>query len=176
MPTGTSDLASTAHEALAQHRWQEAFDLFTRADEQGTLSGADLEALSEAAFFTANADLRLEALERAFTAVSGKNPPNVELSKEERGMAEQVFVPVSDLKAYDAAIDTVKKMEGLHDVMLFEVFNFADGRRSAYDVYEAVAAEALAAGAWQYGTVKPAAVLEALDTAAKAGAFTLRGK
>lgn len=72
MPTGTSDLAAAAHEALAQHRWQEAFDLFTRADEQGALSGADLEALSEAAFFTANADLRLEALERAFTALQAE--------------------------------------------------------------------------------------------------------
>jgi hypothetical protein len=118
----------------------------------------------------------LDSLEQAFRAIAGKNPPNVDLSREERAMAEQVFVPVADLKAYDAAIDDVKKVEGLHDVMLFEVFNFADGRRTAYDVYEAVAAEALAAGAWQYGTVKPAAVLEALQKAAKAGAYTVKGK
>src|SRR5262249_50782968 len=107
----------------------------------------------------------LDFLERAYAALAGKNPPNVELSREEHAMAEQVFVPTADLKAYDAAIDAVKKVEGLHDVMLFEVFNFADGRRTAYDVYEAVAAEALAAGAWQYGSVKPAAVLEALEKA-----------
>jgi hypothetical protein len=42
-------------------------------------------------------------------------------------------------------------------------------------VYEAVAAEALSAGAWYYGKVKPAAVLEALEQAARAGAFTVKG-
>jgi hypothetical protein len=60
--------------------------------------------------------------------------------------------------------------------MQFEVFNFADGRRTAYDVYEAVAAEALAAGAWQYGSVTAADVLEALQRAAKAGAFSVQDK
>jgi len=118
----------------------------------------------------------LDLLERAFTGIAGKNPPNPELGREERAMAGQVFVPVADLEAYDAAIDGVKGVEGLHAVMQFEVFNFADGRRTAYDVYEAVAAEALAAGAWQYGSVKPADVLEALQRAAKAGGFTVKGK
>src|SRR6185503_2326310 len=41
----------------------------------------------------------------------------------------------------------------LHPMMRFEVYNFADGKRSAWDVYEAVAAEALSAGAWYYGRV-----------------------
>ena len=89
-------------------------------------------------------------------------------------MAEQVFVPVSDLAAYDSALENTKKVEGLHPVMLFEAFNFADGRRTAYDVYEAVAAQALAAGAWHYGTVRAQDVLEALQRAAKAGAFTVK--
>jgi hypothetical protein len=43
-------------------------------------------------------------------------------------------------------------------------------------VYEAVAAEALAAGSWQYGRVSAADVLEALERGVKAGAFTLKGK
>jgi hypothetical protein len=58
--------------------------------------------------------------------------------------------------------------------MRFEVFNFADGKRSAWDVYEAVAAEALSAGAWYYGKVAAADVLDALERAAKAGAFTVK--
>jgi hypothetical protein len=58
--------------------------------------------------------------------------------------------------------------------MRFEVYNFADGRRSAYEVYESVAAEALSAGAWYYGEVSAADVLEALDRAAKAGAYTVK--
>ena len=40
-------------------------------------------------------------------------------------------------------------------MMRFEVLNFADGRRSAFEVYEAVAAEALSAGEWYYGRVTP---------------------
>jgi hypothetical protein len=59
-------------------------------------------------------------------------------------------------------------------MMQFEVYNFADGRRTAWDVYEAVAAEALSAGEWYYGQVRPADVLDALEKAARAGAFTLR--
>ena len=118
----------------------------------------------------------LDLLERACVALTGKNPPNLDLDKEERAMAETVFVPVTDLKAYDAGIHAVKKVEGLHDVMQFEAFNFSDGRRSAHEVYEAVAAEALAAGSWQYGSVKPADVLEALRRAAEAGAFSVKAK
>jgi hypothetical protein len=118
----------------------------------------------------------LDLLEHAFTALAGRNPPNLDLGKDERAMAEKFFVPVADLKAYDAGIEAVKRVEGLHSVVQFEVFNLADGHRSAYDVYEAVAAEALAAGQWQYGTVKPGDVLEALQRASQAGAFTLRGK
>ena len=53
-------------------------------------------------------------------------------------------------------------------------YTFADGRRNAWEVYEAVAAEALSAGEWYYGTVKPADVLRALEKAAEAGAFTVR--
>jgi len=38
-----------------------------------------------------------------------------------------------------------------------------------------VAGEALAAGEWYYGAVKPADVLEALERGARAGALTLKG-
>ena len=90
-------------------------------------------------------------------------------------MMAKVFVPASDIGAFKDAIDKVKPVDGLHAMMRFEVYNFADGRRNAYEVYEAVAAEALSAGEWYYGTVKPADVLEALERAAKAGAFTVKG-
>jgi class 3 adenylate cyclase len=75
MAIGTSDLPAAAHEALDRHAWDEAFGLFTRADEEGKLSGADLEALATAAFFTAHADLSLEALERAFAAYQAEGDP-----------------------------------------------------------------------------------------------------
>jgi hypothetical protein len=115
------------------------------------------------------------ALERTYTALTGQNPPNVELTGDERAMAAKVFVPVADIGTVEDALDKVKPVEGLHGMMRFETLNFADGKRNAYEVYQAVAAEALSAGDWYYGTVKPADVLEVLERAAKAGAFTMRG-
>lgn len=61
----TPDRLVAARSALARHAWQEAFDAFTAADEDTPLSGADLEALADAAFFTANIDIRDRSRERA---------------------------------------------------------------------------------------------------------------
>jgi class 3 adenylate cyclase len=54
--------------ALARHAWQEAYDQLSQADREGELPGADLEALSMAAFFAARGDAELEIKERAFRA------------------------------------------------------------------------------------------------------------
>ena len=89
-------------------------------------------------------------------------------------MAAKVFVPEPDFGAMEEALKKVKAVEGLHAHMRFEVYNFADGHRNAYEVYEAVAAEALAAGEWYYGQVRAADVLEALERAAQAGAFAVK--
>jgi hypothetical protein len=118
----------------------------------------------------------LESLEKAFVAMTGRNPPNVDLTKEEREMAAKVFAPVADIGAFKDAIDTVVPSDSLHPMMRFEVLNLADGRRSAYEVFEVVAAEALSAGEWYYGGVTPAEVLKVLEEAAKAGAYTLKGR
>lgn len=116
----------------------------------------------------------LASLEKAFGAISGKNPPNIEPSDEERAMMTKVFAPVPDIGVFEDAMEKVKPVEDLHAMMRFEVYNFADGKRSAYEVYEAVAAEALSGGEWYYGTVKAGDVLETLERAAKAGAYTLK--
>ena len=50
----------------------------------------------------------LDALERAVVAITGKNPPNLDLTKDERAMAAKVFVPLADLGAVADAIDKVK--------------------------------------------------------------------
>ena len=55
-----------ARAALERHAWQEAFDGFTAADAETALTGPDLEALAEAAFFTADVDVRERSYERAF--------------------------------------------------------------------------------------------------------------
>jgi class 3 adenylate cyclase len=64
---GSAELAA-AREALAEHRWQEAFDLLTRADGKKRLGASDLEALAQAAWFTAQPDVAVEARERGFKA------------------------------------------------------------------------------------------------------------
>ena len=89
-------------------------------------------------------------------------------------MAGKVFVPVADVGTFADAVGKTKPVAGLHAMMRFETLNFADGRRNAYEVYQAVAAEALSAGAWYYGTVAPADVLETLERAARAGAFGVK--
>lgn len=120
----------------------------------------------------------LEALERSWNALTGQNLPNVDLSAGERAMAEKVYVPLPDPAAFEAALDKLPRRAGqgppLHPMMRFEAINFADGRRSAWEVYEAVAAEALSAGEWYYGRVTPQQVSAALEAAAAGGAFTVR--
>ena len=142
------------------------------------LSGAK----GRAAAYVADATARLEAAERAdlaeldaaWLAMTGKAVPKTAETEAERPLAGRVYVPTADIGAFEDALETVKPVEGLHGMMRFEVYNFADGRRDALEVYRAVAAEALSAGDWYYGTVSPADVLEALERGAKAGAFSLR--
>ncbi len=139
--------------------------------------GRALDAIAQATSRLEDAEARdLEALERAVVAITGKNPPNVELSKVEREMAARIYTPTADLGTWLDAMDKVKSVDGLHSIMLFETYNFADGKRNAYEVFEAVAAEALSAGEWYYGRVSSADVLEALERATKAGAFALKTK
>ena len=64
---GSADLGA-ARDALEEHRWQEAFDLLSRADQEGRLEATDLEALAQAAWFNARPDVAVEAKERAFKA------------------------------------------------------------------------------------------------------------
>ena len=71
VPTQAHDAADplqAGREALGRRAWQEAFDRLSEADRAGALSGSDLEALAETAFFTAHADVGIEVKERAFKA------------------------------------------------------------------------------------------------------------
>jgi hypothetical protein len=120
--------------------------------------------------------VELDLLERAYAGLTGTNPPNLDLAPEERAMAARVYVPLADPAALEDALGKIERAGELHPMMRFEAYNFADGRRSAWEVYEAVAAEALAAGEWYYGRVRPADVRAALEAGVKAGAFTVRDR
>jgi hypothetical protein len=110
----------------------------------------------------------------AWRAVGGGDPPAAAPMAEEQRLQAKVFTRVADVGAWQDAMEKIKRPEELHAIMQFEAFNFADGKRTAYDVWEAVRAQALSAGEWYYGQVRPADVLEAFERAAKAGAFTVK--
>jgi hypothetical protein len=117
----------------------------------------------------------LEALASAYRAIVGRPPVEPSPSPDEQALAARVYAPIADLGAWQDAMEKVKPVDGLHAMMRFEVYNFADGKRTGLEVYQSVAAEALAAEAWYYGEVKPADVREALERAVQAGAYTARG-
>ena len=116
----------------------------------------------------------LEAIASAYRAITGRGPAEATLSAEEQALAGRVYAPVADLGAWQDAMEKIKAVDALHSMMRFEVYNFADGKRTGLEVYQSVAAEALSAGAWYYGEVKPADVREALERAVQAGAYTAR--
>ena len=103
-------------------------------------------------------------------------PPKVALTPEEQAASRKVPSNIASLEAY---FDNRQKVPGaaagrLHGLMRTEVYNFVDGRRSYYDIYKAVYAEAAAAGSWYYGTVTFEDVVRLLDAAVEAKALTLR--
>lgn len=57
-----------ARGALKHHKWQEAYDALSQADEQGGLVGAGLELLAWASYWTGHPEKTIEALERAYRA------------------------------------------------------------------------------------------------------------
>jgi peptidase M28-like protein len=184
--TAVADVASSAPNDR-DRAYRDARNLVHQSHfkEMGALASVRrLAPKGRAADIIAQASSRLEGsegadfdlVERAYMGITGKNPPNLDLSKDEKAMAGQVFTPIADIGALHDALAAVKRVEGLHPVMQFEAFNFADGKRNALEIYEAVAAEALSAGAWYFGTVSPADVLEALNRGVKSGAFTVKSQ
>lgn len=64
----TVDQVDTARDAAAQGRWRHAHEAFSEAD-RAALTGRDLVAFAEAAWWTGRADQSLELRERAYTAL-----------------------------------------------------------------------------------------------------------
>jgi hypothetical protein len=58
--------------------------------------------------------------------------------------------------------------------MRTELFNFVDGKRNYFEIYKALKAEAMTAGAWYYGVVKLEDVVNVLDANVEKGALLLK--
>ena len=117
---------------------------------------------------------QLAALYRQF--YRAEPPARGALTAAEAAASKKVPANVAPLEAYFANRQKVPFAAGgrLHGLMRTEVYNFVDGRRSYYDIYKAVYAEAAAAGDWYYGTVALEDVVRLLDAAVGAKALTLR--
>ena len=77
------------------------------------------------------------------------------------------------LAEYIHQIDDIKRVKGLSPLMAYEALNFADGKRSIWDIYLATRAESLGEGEWYYGKVTPELIQEFFNNAAAVGAVTL---
>ena len=103
-------------------------------------------------------------------------PPKVTLTEAELAASKKIPSNVASLDEYFTNRGKVPFAAGgrLHGLMRAEVWNFVDGRRSYYDIYKAVYAEAAAGGSWYYGTVSLEDVTRMLDAAVEAKAVTLK--
>lgn len=117
----------------------------------------------------------LRAVEEAWTGLTGRPAPADPAPGEaEQALARTIYARVADLGKWQDGLREVKPVEGMHMIVAFEIGNFADGKRTGRQVYEAVAAEAASAGEWYYGRVTPEDVRELLERLVKAGAYTSR--
>lgn len=116
----------------------------------------------------------LGALRAALDGRAAPSLTTLERSPAVAAARRKVPANAGTLDEYFARRDQVPPSPGLHGLMRAEVWNFVDGRRSYYDIYKAVRAEALAAGSWYYGTVSLDDVSALLDAAVQARVLTLR--
>jgi len=112
---------------------------------------------------------------RAFyKQMHGNNPKSVKLTESEMAASKKTPANVASLKDYFSKRHIGAPRTEMHGLMQDEVFNFVDGKRSYFDIYKAVFAEAAAAGSWYYGTVTLDDVVKLLEAAVKAEAMTLK--
>jgi hypothetical protein len=113
-------------------------------------------------------------LQAYYRQLHGRNPQPARLTAEELAASRKVPANAPVLEDYFANRDKVRFKHNLHGLMRDEVYNFVDGRRSYYDIYKAVYAEAAAAGSWYYGTVTLKDVTGLLDAAVETKALVLK--
>jgi hypothetical protein len=157
--------------ALREQRALQSVLTFTPDRGRGVVPGA----LNDMAARAARREAELAAdLEAAFRQLHGRAPGAITLTAEEQAASRKVPQNVASIKDYFERRDGADFRHQLHGLMRDEVYNFVDGRRSYYDIYKAVYAEAAAAGSWYYGTVTLKDVSGLLDAAVAAKALTLK--
>jgi hypothetical protein len=97
--------------------------------------------------------------------VTGAKPQAIRLTADELAASKKIPVNAAPLETYFTNRGKVKFKTSLHPIMKSEVYHFVDGKRSYYDIYKAVKAEALSSGTWYYGMVSLKDVAGLLDAA-----------
>lgn len=184
---GSKRLANDQHKAMLilneADNWKDAHLLI----EQGTLrerraldsmrliAGNDRRANQVIDTFLKSVDDRekqiLAQLSAFYQTKYGKQPA-FGLTQAEQDAAKKIPVNISSMDEYFSK--RRRPQTGMHSIMVSETFNFVDGRRSYYDIYKAVKAEALAAGKFFYGTVNLEDVIKVLDANVQSGALQLQ--
>jgi len=118
----------------------------------------------------------LAELQAAYQQLHGSAPRPIKLTADELAASKKIPANAAVLEDYFGNRSKVGFGSGgkLHGLMVEEVYNFVDGKRSYYDIYKAVRAEALAGGRWYYGAVNLADVAGLLDAAVAAKALVLK--
>ena len=100
--------------------------------------------------------------------------PAIKLSAEELVAAKKIPANHTVLDTYFAKRSRNLSGVTMHSTMRFELFNFVDGKRTYYEIFKALKAESLAAGAWYYGNVTLDDVVKLLDSNVEKGALILK--
>jgi hypothetical protein len=122
-----------------------------------------------------NADA-LRLIESAVNAIAGQLGAATGRTSPEVGAKPDTRVParIESVAEYLKKVQQLDGPAGFHGLMAYEALNFADGKRTVWDIYAAVRAESLATGEWYYGKVTPETVTKFFDAAAKAGVVTMK--
>lgn len=113
-------------------------------------------------------------MQTCYQRLHGSAPKPIKLTADELAASKKIPTNAATLEEYFANRANVKFDGNLHGLMRDEVYNFVDGKRSYYDIYKAVRAEAMAGGAWYYGTVSLNEVVGLLEAAAAAKALVVK--
>jgi hypothetical protein len=113
-------------------------------------------------------------LQTCYRQLHGTAPSPLKLTDAELAASKKIPANAATLEEYFANRAKARFDGNLHGLMREEVYNFVDGKRSYYDIYKAVRAEAMAGGAWYYGTVSFKDVMGMLDAAVGAKALVVK--
>ena len=161
---------------IEQGLQRERYALNTTRIFAGTEARANTAIQSLISQVNAKEKILFADLQAAYQQQHGSVPRPVKLTADELAASKKIPMNAVVLEDYFGNRGKVGfgSAGKLHGLMVEEVYNFVDGKRSYYDIYKAVRAEALAGGRWYYGAVNLSDVAGLLEAAVTAKALVLK--